>query len=307
MSMSRRDRIKLKTQIVEALGSNEWTWDRQSVLMHEFGVEPSDSGYGPSTAELIADLSDADLVEMYSVVLDIEVDEVEKVVAEATDDSNWKRGYVRLFISHSAVHKKFVGEIADELAVVGIHGFVAHDTMEVSRPWQKQIENALGTMQAFVALVHPEFNGSAWCHEEVGWALGRRVPHYVIRMGSDPAAFIGRNQWPSHAPQSTKEIAAVILTWVSSLPGLGASMFDGLVEALQSAGNYMDAGATAERIAAFGSLTDEQFDRIDQVWWSNDQLYSGVLPTRALEPLYRANGRAWPPPKPTPPIDPEPF
>lgn len=183
--------------------------------------------------------------------------------------------------------------------MVGVHGFVAHDAMAFSRPWQTQIENALGTMEAFVALVHPEFNSSAWCHEEVGWALGRRVPHHVIRLGDDPAAFIGRDQWPSLATKPAKDIAAVILAWLSSLPGFGNSMFNGLVEALQKAGNYFDAGATAERIAAFGTLTSEQFDQIDEIWWDNDQLYGGVLPTRALEPLYEANGRTWPPPNPS--------
>lgn len=48
--------------------------------------------------------------------------------------------------------------------------------MQYTKPWQLQIEKALGTMQAFVALVHPEFNDSVWCQEEVGWALSRRGP-----------------------------------------------------------------------------------------------------------------------------------
>jgi len=48
--------------------------------------------------------------------------------------------------------------------------------MAYRKPWQAQIEHALRSMQAFVAIVHPEFNSSAWCNQEVGWALGRRVP-----------------------------------------------------------------------------------------------------------------------------------
>jgi hypothetical protein len=49
---------------------------------------------------------------------------------------------VRLFMSHSARHRELVGKVADELAIVGIHGFVAHNTMTYSRPWQAQIEQA---------------------------------------------------------------------------------------------------------------------------------------------------------------------
>jgi hypothetical protein len=37
---------------------------------------------------------------------------------------------------------ELVGKVADELAIVGIHGFVAHNTMTYSRPWQAQIEQA---------------------------------------------------------------------------------------------------------------------------------------------------------------------
>jgi hypothetical protein len=235
---------------------------------------------------------------MYSVVLGVDLDEVETEATSAADLGNWKHDYVRVFLSHSADHKNFVGEIASELAVVGIHGYVAHDTMEYTKPWQTQIEMALATMQAFVAIIHPGFNESPWCQAEAGWALGRRIPHYAVRMGSDPAGFLGRDQWPSCVSQTAAQVARVVAKWVTSLPGLGTTMFDGLLAALESSGNYMDAGATANRIAALGTLSEEQFDRIDKVWWTNDQLFGGLLPTRAMKPLYLAHARAWPPPKP---------
>jgi hypothetical protein len=308
MALSRRDRIRLKTQIIEALESDDWTWARTNVLMHEFGLEALHDPYdGTTVGDLIADLSDSLLVEMYAVVMDVETDEVEDTLAAGTDDGNWKRGYVRLFLSHSARYKAFAGDVARELAVVGIHGFVAHDTMEYTKPWQLQIEKALRTMQAFAALAHPEFNDSAWCQEEVGWALGRRVPHYVVRMGADPAGFVGRDQWPSCADQDAKQVAQVIAAWVIGDPELGPDVFDGLLQALASSGNYFDAEATAERIAALGSLSDEQFTRIGEVWWTNDQLYGGYLPSKVMERFYWANNRAWPPLRPAPPADPDPF
>ena len=157
---------------------------------------------------------------MYSIVTGIEQSEVRDVV-EAADADNWKPGYVELFISHSAAHKEFVGNVADELAVVGIHGFVAHDTMQFSSPWQDQIEQALRSMDAFVAIVHPGFDKSGWCHQEVGSALGRRVPRYVIHMGDDRAGFISREQWPSEAWTDAHGVASVISTWIASEMRLG--------------------------------------------------------------------------------------
>lgn len=304
MALSRRERFRLKTTMTDEMSDRqlEWSWDRKNLLLGEFDLGPLE-GYGdaPTFEDLIGGLNDADLMEMYSIVTGVEMSEVQDAVDSSADPGNWKPGYVRLFISHSALHKRFIGEVAEELAVTGIHGFVAHDTMAYSKPWQAQIEQALKSMQAFVAVVHPEFNDSAWCHQEVGWALGRRVPTYVIRLGADPAGFIGHEQWPSGHDMTAKPVAQIIGTWASSVPELGEIMTDGLFAALEHANNYMDAGATAGRIAALSGLTDEQWDRLDEIWWKNDQLYTGALPTKALKPFYAEHDRDWPPPKPAPP------
>lgn len=145
MPLSRRDRFRLKTAIVGELRSQDlgWTWGRQNMLLGEFNLGPLEGDDdAPTFDDLIAGLNDSDLMEMYSIVMNVDEEDVQDVV-ESADSGNWKPGYVRLFISHSARHKKFVGEVADELAVVGIHGFVAHDTMASSKPWQAQIEQAL--------------------------------------------------------------------------------------------------------------------------------------------------------------------
>jgi len=298
MALSRKDSFKLKSQLAAALSSAEWSFDKANLLLLEFGLPPLDDGWnGPSLTDVVARLPDEDLIEMYALVMGIEREEVEDVVESSADTGNWKPGYARLFLSHSVTHKQFAGEVADELAVVGIHGFVAHDTMTCSKPWQMQTEQALRSMEAFVALVHPEFNASAWCLQEVGWGLGRRVPLFAVRIGADPLGFLGRNQWPSCVGRSPKDVAKVIGSWIASIRELGTPVVDGLLSALKAAGNYYDAGATASRIASLETLTDDQFRQLDEIWWSNDQLHEGALATKAMKPFYRKNGRSWPPPK----------
>lgn len=304
MALTRADRFKLKSRMLADIDDpdNDWDLRRQNLLLTEFAL-PSlsgDSYDGPVFEDLIADISDEALVEMYAIVLGQDPQEVANLVVEP-EVGNWKPGYVRLFISHSAKHKASIGEIADELAVTGIHGFVAHDTMEYTKPWQNQIEQALRSMQAFVALVHPEFNDSAWCQQEVGWALGGRVPSYAVRIGKDPAGFIGSNQWPSGHDMGAKPIANLISAWVATIPELGDRMVDGLFSALEAANNYMDAGATANRIAALGGLTEPQWARLDEIYRTNDQVHGGALPSKALKPFYQEHSRAWPPLKPAPP------
>lgn len=300
MAMSHRDRFKLKSQIVAELGSN-WSWEQTSLLFGELGIDYGGDGFDPpGVVDIVALVSDGTLVEIYSIVFNVEKSEVAGVVEEAEVFGQWKPGLTRVFLSHSAVHKQFVGEVADELAVIGIHGFVAHDTMEYSKPWQQQIEAALRSMQAFVALTHGEFNDSAWCHQEVGWALGRRVPRYVVRLGSDPAGFIARDQWPSAASENPKQVAHRIYSWVATLPELGPSIIDGLFESLRTAVDYVSAGAAAERIVKLETLSVADFDRLDAIYWENNQIYGGALATNQLKPFYMGAGRPWPPPRPDP-------
>jgi len=296
MALSHRDRFKLKSNVTDSLMSDQWSYQKADLLFSEFGLGHIDaSDYSDSIVGALSFANDSVLVEMYGVVMGVDIEEVIDVVEASDGTGMWRSGMVRLFLSHSAIQKSFIADVANELAVVGIHGFVAHDAMEYSKPWQEQIEKALRSMEVFVAIVHPEFVDSAWCHEEVGWALGRRVPLYVVRMGNDPNGFTGRDQWPSGFGKSAKEIAALIHSWVATVPELGASIIDSLFKELAAAGDYWSAGAAAARVAALGSLSDEDFSRLNEIWWSNNQLYGGVLPSREMQPFYERNGRTWPP------------
>jgi hypothetical protein len=299
MALSRKDRFNMKTQLLEGLGTLEWDSNRINVLLREFKLQPFTGQFDhPSLEEIIADITDETLTELYALVMGVDVDAVVDVVESAAGEGGWKPHFARVFLSHSAKHKKFVGEVADELSLVGIHGFVAHDTMAYSKPWQSQIEQALRSMQAFVAIIHPEFNPSPWCQQEVGWARGRRVPFYAVRYGVDPAGFIGRDQWPSVAGQSPAEVAAVISSWIASLPELGTAVTEGLFESLRTAPSFIDAGTAAKKITSLGALTNEQWARLDSIFWSNNQIYGGALPSNALQPFYREHQRPWPPAKP---------
>lgn len=297
MPLTRSERFMLKSQIVDAIRDepHRWTYPRQNLLLREFGFPTMDLNYdGPDFGVLTSDASDGTLIDLFRIVTNSDPKDILKA-RPTSDHGQWKPGYVKLFLSHSALHKAFAGQVADELAVVGIHAFVAHDTMEYSKPWQTQIEQALQSMDVFAAIVHPEFLQSSWCQQEVGWALGAQVPRYVVRHGVDPAGFIGREQWPSGHGQSAKQIATLLSSWVSSMPTFSDVMIDGLFSALETAGNYIDAGATASRIATLKNLTLQQWNRLDAIYWNNDQLQSGALPTKALRPFYHENQRVWPP------------
>jgi hypothetical protein len=105
--LSRRERFSLRSQISAELDTAAWDWSRATILLSEFGLHlDPDNWHGPSVIDQVATLTDAALLEMYSIVMDVELDEVEGAVDVAADEGNWKLGYVRLFLSHSAwIHR----------------------------------------------------------------------------------------------------------------------------------------------------------------------------------------------------------
>jgi len=106
----------------------------------------------------------------------------------------WRKGMFRLFTTHLAANRKFAGELQGPLLRFGISAFVAHNDIEPTQEWQTQIETALATCDAVVALLHPQFHESNWTDQEVGFGMGRGVPVFSVRFGQDPYGFIGRFQ-----------------------------------------------------------------------------------------------------------------
>ena len=110
------------------------------------------------------------------------------------NDSMWKPGYFRLFISHVSAYKESASHLKNSLALYGIDCFVAHEDITPSKEWEVEIENGLFTMDALCAIVVPEFSASQWCDQEVGIALGQHKLVLSINKGANPYGFFGKFQ-----------------------------------------------------------------------------------------------------------------
>ncbi len=107
----------------------------------------------------------------------------------------------RVFISHLAERRVEVHELARMLEAFGFACFVAHDAIEPSRSWQREIERALQSCDLLVAYITPGFRVSRWTDQEVGWALGRGVVAIPVAVeGENPYGFIGSYQAIKHNP-----------------------------------------------------------------------------------------------------------
>ena len=140
---------------------------------------------------------------------------------DAGSDDLWSPGLVRVFLSHLALHRQFAAEVSRELRLHDIDAFVAHEHIVVTHEWQAEIERALASAELFVGLVHPDSSASYWIQQEIGWALGRELPMFLIRLGEDPHGFPGKIQWRAMVDSTQSEVASVIAEWVHGVPGIG--------------------------------------------------------------------------------------
>ncbi|NTW39855.1 MAG: TIR domain-containing protein [Cellulomonadaceae bacterium] len=301
MALHARERFSLADRVIASFEQDTARWNqaRMHLLFQQFELPlPFDSDYESRTeaaARILGDSGDGTLTGLATVVLDLPDESVRDLATTGVDTGLWKDGYVRVFLSHSAVERVFVGEVSRELAVFGVHGFVAHDSMEEEKSWQPQIEVALRTAEAFVALVHPPFNDSAWCQQEVGWAQGRALASYFIRFGADPRGFPSPTQWPSRLGRTAREVAVLIVNWVERQGIASTSILDALLDGLAGASNYYDAEAAAKQVVELGDLSDAAWDRLGTIYWENDQVSHGILANRTLKPFYEAHDREFPP------------
>ena len=116
----------------------------------------------------------------------------------------------RMFISHIAIHKDKATRLKSCLIRYSIDGFVAHEDIEPTLEWQVEVEKALRTMDAFLAIHTIGFAKSIWTQQEIGYAVGRGVKIISLQMGEDPTGFISKHQALRRGGRRAEEIATEI-------------------------------------------------------------------------------------------------
>jgi len=155
----------------------------------------------------------------------------------------WRNGMFRLFISHLAVHRKWAGELQEALLPYGISSFVAHNDIEPTTEWQNQIETALSTCDALVALLHDKFHESKWTDQEIGFAMGRSVPVFSVRFGESPYGFIGRFQAFNGSNAKPAELARDLFDSYRKNKQSKRKMGEVLVSIFEQSGSFAEAKA----------------------------------------------------------------
>jgi hypothetical protein len=205
----------------------------------------------------------------------------------ATGTGPWQPGHLKLFMSHLAAYQDLVGEISGHLAPLGIDAFVAHDSIEPSQEWQTMIEAALWSCDAMVVFLHDRFRESDWCDQEVGFALGRRVPVLPLNYGTVPYGFIGKFQATRCATRSPRDVADLIVEWLARVPTARSALTDAAVWAFENSGSYDSTRRIFTFLKRFENYTPDQLDRLARAAERNSQVRNAVFGMSAVPDLIR--------------------
>lgn len=119
---------------------------------------------------------------------------IQATLFESGTYQGWRNGYFRMFISHITSKKKQASRLKAVLEDYGITSFVAHEDINPTKEWQKEIQRALNSMDCMSAMLYDGFHQSNWCDQEVGIALGRNITVFPLLPDSDPYGFLGEYQ-----------------------------------------------------------------------------------------------------------------
>lgn len=179
----------------------------------------------------------------------------------------------RLFISHKADDKQLAMGIKARLRDhYGIASFVAHEDIEPSKEWQREIERVLGEMDGLIALLTPEFRDSPWTDQEIGFALGRKVPVISVRLGMDPYGFIGKYQAILGGNKTPDALADEIAITFFKNSDRGDRRIDAYLARLRHAGSFDTANGLFTRLSEFKYMSPEQEQCLVDIFNTNSQV-----------------------------------
>jgi TIR domain len=185
------ERVRLITQIGPLLSAE--TWPVIDLTLKQFGLRWSPSWPSNDKPSYIIEMiTEASNEQLLSLASHVGIETSPR--ASMIEASFWKQGHFRLFIGHLAERKDFATSLQDGLANFHISAFVAHRDIEPTREWQDEIELALNTADAFVALLAEGFHASKWTDQEIGFAMGRGLLVIAVRLGEEPYGFIAKHQ-----------------------------------------------------------------------------------------------------------------
>lgn len=204
----------------------------------------------------------------------------------------WGEGFLRVFVSHASKHKEVVSDLKSCLHKFGMSAFVAHEDIEPTREWQKEIRRALFSMDILIALLTDDFKNSQWTDQEIGVAVGRKIPIVSIRNGKDPYGFIRDFQAISGADHPS-QWANTFFELALKNSDLSSQAVDAFILGVERVTEYSEADHLVKTfLPKIEKLTSTQHSNLLKAFNNNNQVFEAFKykPFDVPEELCRITG-----------------
>lgn len=276
MALTPSEKLDLIKSSAKVLAEEGWT--NIEVTLAVFGI-PGTGGEWRDlydyVAQSLSGASDDTLIGLHAH-LNGEV----PLATASTQLGPWQKDHFRLFFSHTHPNKKLAAEIRADLLDKGVDLFVAHEMIEPTKEWMEEISVALATCDAMVALLTPDFAESAYCDQELGFALSRDVLIIPIRHGADPHGFISKFQaLPGDTSQlASHHLAKGIFQVLVASQKAAAKLAPAIAERYAEAHSYDAARANLGRLQEIPAdhWTPGMIELVEKAGRENSQLRHGV-------------------------------
>jgi hypothetical protein len=208
-------RVTERLALAEQLGSElqqRYTFAELDRFLAAFGIDVSKHEWGSSKRIYARDILSAEPEKVLRAVAEeLEIEAATPAGPITALPQAWEGiPDFRLFISHVSKDKAIAHRLREALTTYSIAGFVAHDDIEPTTAWEREIERGLRTMDAMVAVLTEGFGASHWCQQEVGFALGRGTKVISFKWGEDPVGFLSKDQALPRRNRTAEQIASEI-------------------------------------------------------------------------------------------------
>lgn len=290
MPLTPSQRIKLIKVIVEKLDLE--VYSIADMTLRQFGFDCQDFWEGSKLNYLIQMAEPGSDDSLVALSTHLGQSEATQVPVADTAPPFWQTGMLRTFISHLSSQKGYAADLKKSLKYYGIAGFVAHNDIEPTLAWQDEIEVALGTCHSLVALLHVGFHISNWTDQEIGYAMGRKIPVFAVRLGCDPYGFVGRFQAFNGNQKSTDILAKELFDAYRKNTATKQVMSEAVVTSFVNCETYASARERISYLENIEILEPIHIARLKTALKANSQIYDAIGVPDRLKALIKKWGEA---------------
>lgn len=241
MPLSASKRVLLIKEIAARLSEEEYPLI--DVTLQQFSLRTTNEWDGNKEAYVLEMASKAPDQALIELAQHVGFKFEEATAAAGVAPPFWRTGMFRLFISHLGTKRQSAANLQEALLEFWISAFVAHNDIEPTAEWQTQIETALATCDSLVALLHEGFHVSNWTDQEIGFAMGRGLPVFAVRLEQDPYGFIGRFQAFNGSKKKANALARELFDAYRKNKQTQRRMSEVLVTLFEESGSFAEAKA----------------------------------------------------------------